>query len=63
MADWTKDSSGEFVKWNEPPHYVSGLLTLTLPGEDIVSHAELRKRRGEDLKLRWREIRRRRAER
>jgi len=60
---WTKDSSGNYVRWNEPPHYVDGPLTLTLPGEDVVSHAELRKRRGEYMKLCWREIRKRHADR
>ena len=63
MTDWTKDQLGEFVRWNEPPYYVGGLLTLILPGEDLISHTELSKRRGEYLKLCWREIRRRRANR
>lgn len=60
---WTKDSSGNYVRWNEPPHYVDGPLTLVLPGEDLVSHAELQKRSDEYMKLRWREIRKRRANR
>ena len=62
-TNWTMDADGEFVRWNKPPHYVDGFLNLTLPGEDIVSHAELRKRRGEYMRLCWREIRKRRADR
>ncbi len=60
-TNWTRNADGEFVRWNEPPHYVDGLLTLTLPGEDIVSHAELSKRRGEYVKLCWHDIHKRRA--
>ena len=56
-GDWTKDADGEFVRWNEAPHYVDGLLNLVLPGERDLQPAELRKRRHEYLKLRWRDMR------
>ena len=62
-SNWTKDSSGNYIRWNEPPHYVNGLLTLVLPGEDLISHTELSKRRSEYMKLCRREMRRRRANR
>lgn len=63
MTDWTKDSSGNYVRWHRAPHYVNGVLTFVLPGEDLVSHAELQKRSDKYMKLRWREIHKRRVNR
>lgn len=57
MTDWTKDADGRFVRWNESPHYIGGVLNLLLPGESRLSIDELDKRRHEYMKLRWREIR------
>ena len=52
MNDWTKDENGEYVRWNQPPHYVNGLLNLNLPSDEgELSPAEFRKRLGEYMKL------------
>lgn len=56
-TNWTRDAGGEFVRWNEPPYYVGGILNLLLPGEDRPSDDELRKRRSEYLKLQRRAMR------
>ena len=57
MAEWTKDADGNYIRWDEPPHYVDGILNLLLPGENHLTVNELRKRRTEYLKLRWRDMR------
>lgn len=56
MSDWTTDQDGGFVRWNEPPYFVNGRLTLLLEGEDRVDVDELSKRRHEYMKLERRRI-------
>ncbi len=58
MQSWTKDAAGEHVRWNEPPHYIDGVVNLLLPGETCLSPPELSKRRREFMKLQRRDLKR-----
>lgn len=58
MKPWTTHND-EYVKWNEPPYKIGGMLFLVLDGEDPtrLNDQVLSKRRGEYMKLERRRIR------
>jgi hypothetical protein len=60
-SDWTRNADGSFVRWDQPPHYVGGVLNLRLPGEDAgkMARETWSKRNREYLLLRKRSMKKR----
>ncbi len=59
MSSWTKGADEHYIVWNQPPHYIDGVVNLLLPGEHSLAPGEMSKRTREFMKLQRRDLKRR----